>query len=649
MGRNFIEARRGRKPPTGLTPDFGAIFMSNESTKYECLQKKLFGLPSNFVSFVKHVKVGMLLFLFEYESRQLYGVYEAMSDGGVDIVPHAYRSSGKKFPAQVQIRTIWNCQPLLELEFRDAIRDNYYQASKFHFGLSKDQVYHLLRLFHPKRVWTDEARLFSTEHVHQKEHTEDLEVEDHISIGCTRAELDIVKVNPLCNYNAQLTGKGDSKIDGQLTSSLEVPATEELDAISYYQPYDPEKPYFHRYLPCSETSIISSMSGHGSGSPIGLEDCSNVLHGETENVDSYIDRVTRELELGDFIPLYSSCCTESYNPATRTADRDCCQIGSLSSIHDGLPDPSHNCGIQPKHDTQEIAPSSQNDKDLDFTSESSDRGAKVGTKSKRHSVFSRIRFAPKTSQESDANNVSLDGPILEIMEQLHKKHDNWSKKLNRKNCNDCGESNSLRRRESVFSRLRFTSNSTERGSKDISEAGASITNLKMNSGQKVKRKVTENLDSQVAKGTDNTELTDFNSSPAEKYEMRAVDPEIRYSTQKQSKRRKLIRPVLGLRLSNKECLTHSIPDSHLLSGAGQASKRDSGSLVSPANSICKGNGGLAEESLTFAAEGQVSCTSCEDGTDKVTASKAVPEVPVEAETSISLKEGCLSGKPETAC
>lgn len=89
------------KPPTGLTPDFGAIFMSSKLTKKECLRKKLFGLPSAFNSFIKHVKAGMLLFLFEYESRQLHGVFEATSDGDIDIMPNAYKSSGKKFPAQV--------------------------------------------------------------------------------------------------------------------------------------------------------------------------------------------------------------------------------------------------------------------------------------------------------------------------------------------------------------------------------------------------------------------------------------------------------------------------------------------------------------------------------------------------------------------
>lgn len=82
-------------------PEFGAIFMSNIATKRECFKHSVFGLPLSMGNFVKEVKKGMILFLFEYERRQLFGVYRAISDGGMNIVPHAFSSSGKQFSAQV--------------------------------------------------------------------------------------------------------------------------------------------------------------------------------------------------------------------------------------------------------------------------------------------------------------------------------------------------------------------------------------------------------------------------------------------------------------------------------------------------------------------------------------------------------------------
>lgn len=85
----------------GCVPEFGAIFMSNRATKRECLRRQLLGLPSSQVDFVRQVKAGMLLFLFEFERRELHGVFQASSNGAMNIVPNAYCSSGKQFPAQV--------------------------------------------------------------------------------------------------------------------------------------------------------------------------------------------------------------------------------------------------------------------------------------------------------------------------------------------------------------------------------------------------------------------------------------------------------------------------------------------------------------------------------------------------------------------
>ncbi|XP_044469231.1 uncharacterized protein LOC123198585 [Mangifera indica] len=136
----------------GCVPEFGAIFMSNKATKKECFRRKLLGLPSSQANFVRRVKAGMLLFLFEFERRELHGVFQASSNGAMNIVPDAYCSSGKQFPAQVKFTPLWHCGPLSEYEFRDAIQENYYAAKKFNFGLSEDQVYRLLHLFSLRKL-----------------------------------------------------------------------------------------------------------------------------------------------------------------------------------------------------------------------------------------------------------------------------------------------------------------------------------------------------------------------------------------------------------------------------------------------------------------------------------------------------------------
>ncbi|KAK7251982.1 hypothetical protein RIF29_35630 [Crotalaria pallida] len=136
----------------GRDPDFGAIFISNTATKRECFKRGLLALPSSEIRFVEQVKTGMILFLFEYEKKQLHGVFRASCDGAMNIVPNAFNSSGKQFPAQVKFTQIWHCKPLSETLFRDAIRENYFSAHKFNFGLSEKQVHKLLYLFSKRKL-----------------------------------------------------------------------------------------------------------------------------------------------------------------------------------------------------------------------------------------------------------------------------------------------------------------------------------------------------------------------------------------------------------------------------------------------------------------------------------------------------------------
>ena len=96
----YKESRYKDENLPGEFPECGAIFMSNSETKEECFDRRLFGLPYNMSDFVLSVKKGMLLFLFEFENRLLYGVFRATSDGEINIQPGAYR---KKFPAQVWV------------------------------------------------------------------------------------------------------------------------------------------------------------------------------------------------------------------------------------------------------------------------------------------------------------------------------------------------------------------------------------------------------------------------------------------------------------------------------------------------------------------------------------------------------------------
>ncbi|KAL5229543.1 hypothetical protein ABZP36_028319 [Zizania latifolia] len=128
----------------------GVIFGCKHNTIQECLKKQLFGLPSVHYSYVRNVKPGLPLFLFNYSDRRLHGIFEAASPGQMCIDPYAWSHDGSlrtSFPAQVRICTRTTFPPLLESQFRAVLSDNYYNHHHFYFELDHVQTKGLIALF----------------------------------------------------------------------------------------------------------------------------------------------------------------------------------------------------------------------------------------------------------------------------------------------------------------------------------------------------------------------------------------------------------------------------------------------------------------------------------------------------------------------
>ncbi|XP_041000681.1 uncharacterized protein LOC121246573 isoform X1 [Juglans microcarpa x Juglans regia] len=137
-------ARNLRKSDLG-----GVIFGCKNNTIEECYSEQLFGLPRPHFSYVKNVSIGLPLFLFNYSDRKLHGIFEAASQGQLDIRPYGWTQDGSDtpFPAQVKIRILMPCHPLLEDQFRTVISSNYYEPRLFWFELDRDQTKDLISLF----------------------------------------------------------------------------------------------------------------------------------------------------------------------------------------------------------------------------------------------------------------------------------------------------------------------------------------------------------------------------------------------------------------------------------------------------------------------------------------------------------------------
>ncbi|PIA40204.1 hypothetical protein AQUCO_02500123v1 [Aquilegia coerulea] len=126
----------------------GYIFVCNNDTMQEDLKRQLFGLPPRYRDSVRAITPGLPLFLYNYTTHQLHGIFEAVSFGGSNIDPTAWEDKKCKgesrFPAQVRIRVRKLCKALEEDSFRPVL--HHYDGPKFRLELSIPETLALLDL-----------------------------------------------------------------------------------------------------------------------------------------------------------------------------------------------------------------------------------------------------------------------------------------------------------------------------------------------------------------------------------------------------------------------------------------------------------------------------------------------------------------------
>lgn len=131
----------------------GYIFVCNNDTMQENLNRQLFGLPPRYRDSVRQITPGLPLFLYNYSTHQLHGVFEAASFGGTNIDPSAWedkKNQGEsRFPAQVRVTTRNVYEPLEEDSFRPIL--HHYDGPKFRLELNIPEAISLLDIFEEKK------------------------------------------------------------------------------------------------------------------------------------------------------------------------------------------------------------------------------------------------------------------------------------------------------------------------------------------------------------------------------------------------------------------------------------------------------------------------------------------------------------------
>ncbi|KAD4178429.1 hypothetical protein R6Q59_022024 [Mikania micrantha] len=151
--KNSVDKRFKTLPPSESLPRNetvgGYIFVCNNDTMQENLKRQLFGLPPRYRDSVRQITPGLPLFLYNYSTHQLHGVFEAASFGGTNIDPSAWedkKNPGEsRFPAQVRVITRQLAEPLEEDSFRPIL--HHYDGPKFRLELNIPEALSLLDIF----------------------------------------------------------------------------------------------------------------------------------------------------------------------------------------------------------------------------------------------------------------------------------------------------------------------------------------------------------------------------------------------------------------------------------------------------------------------------------------------------------------------
>ncbi|GLU20815.1 hypothetical protein SLE2022_369960 [Rubroshorea leprosula] len=299
----------------------GFIFMCNGRTKPQCYQYRVFGLPAGKREVLAKIKPGMKLFLYDFEVKLLYGIYEATSSGQLNLEEAAF--SGR-FPAQVRFKIYKDCLPLLESSFRQAIEYNYQKGTKFSQELNKHQVSSLLSLFRPLVVSPPNSLQPMPLSVKEKQsglpfpgpqyagmhqHVRQKGLEQH---DCYRPLLNTGHAHPSVRHQTASALKVPSQVDTNGTSMLQ----------SHVQPVLWPKNIPHGVLPSQESHHANMTHTFLAMEPLALPTTSDQYYGAGTNMSHAYPAIASQPLSRTSDQYYPSEPLQAYvvgNPAEATA------------------------------------------------------------------------------------------------------------------------------------------------------------------------------------------------------------------------------------------------------------------------------------------------------------------------------------------
>jgi len=182
-------------------PIRGFIFTCLNNTESECFERQLFGTNRIYGPVVIRIRKGDILFLVNVDKDIIYGVFEAISDGGFKLVPEAWKG---RYPYQVKVRPLGQ---ITSLKNADDLLKKF--GIKRNTPLLGEKLLEFLDLFILNNNTNSEtiSKILRVEEKIKK-HINERDIEDEIPIIESTTFWDF----PRQSYG--LTPKGDNKYPG---------------------------------------------------------------------------------------------------------------------------------------------------------------------------------------------------------------------------------------------------------------------------------------------------------------------------------------------------------------------------------------------------------------------------------------------------
>lgn len=151
--KKWSDYTRTKPPKFDEYNQYGYIFLCDNTTAGECLDKKIFGASdTKWQDYIRKIQIGSPCFLWNYQSNELYGIFQAKSNPYYD---REKRNFGGRYPAQIEVDLLEKTSsPIKKENLRSIIDFNNFPPIR----ISSEITQKIINEFNKNTTYVDNSR-----------------------------------------------------------------------------------------------------------------------------------------------------------------------------------------------------------------------------------------------------------------------------------------------------------------------------------------------------------------------------------------------------------------------------------------------------------------------------------------------------------